>query len=202
LFGWYLTHEMNDLKRAGAYYNPLALYCKSLAPEKPVLVAPAGTPIVTHSLLASSAVDIFAYQDAVGAGYVPYKNTFQPNKRIATLDGIFAKYRALHKDTGKHLWADLEIWEMDGTHNYGGAYPAAFERVKRQIEIESRHAGMLTGYSYHGYLQAPNAGSEKPDAQARKLFEEYAAYLEEQKPFESRSNVLGQNAAQTSENLP
>ncbi|HZP80242.1 MAG TPA: DUF4434 domain-containing protein, partial [Chthonomonadaceae bacterium] len=43
LYGWYLTHEMNDLARASAYYNPIADTCHSLSPDMPVLVAPAGT---------------------------------------------------------------------------------------------------------------------------------------------------------------
>jgi hypothetical protein len=36
--------------------------------------------------LESSRVDIFCYQDAVGAGYIPYQNTYDPAKRLAQLD--------------------------------------------------------------------------------------------------------------------
>ncbi len=176
-YGWYLTHEMSDLARASAYYDPLARYCHELAAEKPVLVAPSGTPVITPELLAASAVDIFAYQDAVGAGYVPYEYTYRPENRIAMLDDIYKRYSAWHANAGKHFWSDLEIWEMDGSQGYGGSYPASFSRVKRQIDIECRYAEVLTGYSYHGFLQSPGASSEKPVAQAQKFYLDYAEYL-------------------------
>src|SRR5205814_4466397 len=111
LYGWYLTHEMNDLARASAYYNPMADFCHSVSPDKPVLVAPAGTPIVDKTSLERSHVDIFAYQDAVGSGYIPYQNTYQPDKRRVMLETIYPQYKAWHEETDKHLWADLETWE-------------------------------------------------------------------------------------------
>ena len=168
---------MNDLSRASAYYDPLAEFCHSLAPRRPVLVAPAGTPVVTKESLAKSKVDIFAYQDAVGAGYVPYKYTYKPEERIATLDELYARYARWHVDTGKRIWSDLEIWEMDGKQGYRAAYPATFERVKRQIAIEAGHVAMLTGYAWHGYMQSPNASAEKPIPQARALFEAYRKFV-------------------------
>ncbi len=178
LYGWYLTHEMNDLARASAYYDPLAHFCKGLVPEKPVLVAPAGTPLITPELLANSAVDIFAYQDAVGAGYVPYQYTYKPQSRIAMLEDSYKQYSAWHAKAGKHCWSDLELWEMDGSQGYGGSYPASFSRVKQQIDIASRYTGMLTGYAYHGYLQPPDVLSEKPLPRAQKLYLDYADYLQ------------------------
>lgn len=171
--GWYLTHEMDDLARASAYYDPLVEFCHSLGTLKPVLVAPAGTPIITKELLAKSKVDIFAYQDAVGGGYVPYENTYDPEKRIAMLDTVYAQYALWHAETGKQIWSVLEFWEMDGTQGYSGAYPAAFERVKRQMEIEAPHVEMLTGYAWHGYMQSPNVSAEKPNPKARELFDAY-----------------------------
>jgi hypothetical protein len=177
LYGWYLTHEMNDLKRSSAYYNPVAEFCHALSPDKPVLVAPAGTPIMDRKTLLESRVDIFAYQDAVGAGYVPYRYTYSPENRIAMLEEAFAKYRSWHADTRKHLWSDLEVWEMDGSQGYGGSYPAAFSRVRRQIEIQARYADNLTAYPYHGYFHDPRSRVKAKDERAVRLFEEYEAYL-------------------------
>lgn len=181
-YGWYFTHEMNDLAKASAYYDPLADFCHSLSPDKPVLVAPAGTPLITPQSLAASRVDIFAYQDAVGSGYVPHKNTFNPENRIAMLDTIYAKYRDWHAGTNKHLWSDLEIWEMDGSQGYGGSYPPTFRRVKRQIEIEAKYVQMLTGYAYFGFLRHPEARGGVPDERARRLHDEYAAYRKQMAP--------------------
>lgn len=176
-YGWYLTHEMNDLARASAYYDPMADFCHSLSPDMPVLVAPAGTPLLDRKTLTESRVDIFAYQDAVGSGYVPYKNTFNPENRIAMLEEIYTKYRSWHAGTRKHLWSDLEIWEMDGSQGYAGSYPPAFSRVKRQIGIEAKYVQMLTGYAWFGFMRPPESRGGKVDARAVHLYEEYAAYL-------------------------
>lgn len=176
-YGWYLTHEMNDLARASAYYDPVARFCHGLSPDKPVLAAPAGTPILTRDTLARSEVDIFAYQDAVGSGYVPYRNTFQPEQRIAMLPEVFRRYRELHAGTDKHLWADLELWEMDGSAGYSKAYPPPFSRVRKQIETEAPLVEMLTGYEIFGFLQVQGEGWRLKDRRATALAQEYRQYL-------------------------
>jgi len=176
-YGWYLTHEMNDLGRSSAYYDPVASFCKSLAPDKPVLIAPAGTPIWDRKVIGATRVDIIAPQDAVGSGYMPYVNTWDPYKRIATLEGIYTGYSELFKDTGKHLWTDLEIWEMDGKSGYANSYPPEFARVRQQIAIERKYVDMLTAYAYFGFLQHPGSSRHSPDPRAVKLYEEYVAYL-------------------------
>jgi hypothetical protein len=176
--GWYLTHEMDDLAKASAYYDPVADGCHKLSPEKPVLAAPAGTPIITTELLARSKVDIFAYQDAVGAGYVPYKNTYNPERRLALLNDAYRRYAQWHAGTRKRIWSDLEVWEMDGTQGYTGAFAASFARVKRQIELEAPHVEMLTLYAWHGYMQDPKSTAEKPNPKARALFTAYREWLD------------------------
>lgn len=177
LYGWYLTHEMNDLEKASAYYDPVAEHCHSLAPEKPVMVAPAGTPKITRDVLERSKVDIFAYQDAVGVGYVPYQNTYDPKRRLAQLDEVFVWYRRLHNNSGKHLWADLELWERAGPPDRHPTYAAPFGRVKQQIDIEARHVDVLTGYELFGFLEPPRVGAPLPDPRAGRLFEDYARYV-------------------------
>jgi hypothetical protein len=178
LYGWYLTHEMNDLGRASAYYDPVAAYCRSLSPDMPVMCAPAGTPIIDKEALRRSKVDIFAYQDSAGAGYVPYRYTYDPENRIRMLDQVFGSYRKLHEGTEKHLWADLEIWEMDGSAGYAKAYPPPFSRVKRQIETEAKYVEMLTAYEVLGFLEPPRSGWRLKDRRAAALYRDYAAYLE------------------------
>jgi hypothetical protein len=178
-YGWYLTHEMNDLVRASAYYDPVARYCRALSPEKPVLAAPAGTPIMSREILARSEIDIFAYQDAVGSGYVPYKNTFQPEQRIAMLPEVYRRYRELHAGTDKHLWSDLELWEMDGSAGYGKAYPPPFSRVRKQMEVEAPLVEMLTGYEIFGFLQLQGEGWKLKDPRATALARDYRSYLQQ-----------------------
>jgi hypothetical protein len=186
-YGWYLTHEMGDLAKSSAYYNPVADFCHNLAPEKPVLAAPADVPAMPKKALQESSVDIFAYQDAVGSGYVPGKYTYKPDNRIVMLDEVYARYRGFHEGTDKHFWSDLEVWEMDGSQGYGGAYPAAFERVKRQIEIERKYMPVLTAYAWHGYLHDPACRASKIDPRAVQLFQSYSAWKKQHdRPVEKR----------------
>lgn len=177
LYGWYLTHEMADLARAAAYYDPVAEFCHSLSPDKPVLVAPAGTPVITPGLLRASKVDIFAYGDAVGPGYVPGKYTYQPETRLKVLDEIYPQYRGWHEGTGKHIWTDLELWEMDGTKGYTGAYPAAWERVQRQLAAETPQVEFVTAYEFSGFMQDPAAPVKLKDPRAARLYRDYEQYL-------------------------
>lgn len=177
LYGWYLTHEMADLARASAYYNPVAEFCHALSPDKPVMVAPAGSPVITPDLLRASAVDIFAYGDAVGPGYVPGKYTYQPENRLAVLDTSYRQYCSWHEGTDKHLWTDLELWEMDGTVGYSGAYPAAWDRVRRQLAAEAPHVEFVTAYECSGFLQDPAAPTKLVDPRASQLFRDYQTYL-------------------------
>src|SRR5262249_25533253 len=128
--------------------------------------------------LARSKVDIFAYQDAVGAGYVPYVNTYTPERRLASLNELYRQYAQWHTGTGKRIWSDLEIWEMDGTKGYSGAFPASCERVKRQLELEAPHVEMLTLYAWHGYMQDPRSTHEKPNLKAQALFTAYREWLD------------------------
>ena len=181
LYGWYLTHEMNDLARASAYYNPVADFCHALSPDKVVLIAPAGTPIVTKEALQNCSVDIVAYQDAVGSGYVPYKNTFNPENRMRMLDEMYARYAGWHEGTDKHCWTDLEIWEMDGTQGYSGSYPPAFSRVRRQLETQVKYVPTITAYQWLGTMEDRKRNLGVKDERAFKLFEEYKAYLTEQR---------------------
>jgi len=176
-YGWYLTHEMNDLGRSAAYYDPVSRFCKELAPEKPVLTAPAGTPIWPTETIRKSEVDIFAPQDAVGAGYMPYVYTYEPAKRIADLGRVYGEYSRLFAGTNKHLWTDLEIWEMDGKSGYSNSYAPTMDRVRQQIAAQIGHVDMLTAYTYFGYMQHPGRKVPGADPRAVKLYEDYVAYL-------------------------
>ena len=104
---------------------------------------------------------------------------------------IFTKYRTWHADTDKHLWADLEIWEMDGSQGYGGSYPTNFARVQRQIEIEAKYADMLTGYAYHGFMHDPNSKAKAQDKRAVRLYKEYASYIKSQQKKQNSQPSTG-----------
>lgn len=175
-YGWYLTHEANDIAQASsAYYNRIANFLRTFEADKPVLISPAGTPIFSTKALAESEVDIFAYQDAVGSGYVPFENTFEPQRRIDMLEGVYREYARVHRDSGKHLWANLEIWQMDGPE-YGNSYPPDFERVRKQLEIEQRHVDVITAYTLAGFMDSPKSTVELGGEKAIQLFRDYSNY--------------------------
>lgn len=177
-YGWYLTHEANDIAHASrVYYNPMVEFLHTFEADKPVLVSPAGTPILSREILANSKVDIFAYQDAVGAGYVPYQYTFDPQRRISVLEDLYKAYAAAHRGSGKHLWANLEIWQMDGPR-YEQAYAADFSRVRRQLEIASRNVDVVTAYQLIGYMNPPNIQTAVGGERARDLFNSYRDYYQ------------------------
>lgn len=171
--GWYLTHEMNDLARASAYYDPLARALRSHCNAAPVMVAPAGTPIISRDLLAASEVDAFAYQDAVGAGYIPYEYTWDPQRRIETLDEVYAGYSEAHRGSRKQMWADLEVWEMDGSNGYSEAYPPAWDRVQQQLEVASRHVDFVTAYEWSGFMEHDGQRSRRATRAGHQLFAGY-----------------------------
>jgi hypothetical protein len=175
-YGWYLTHEANDIARASdAYYNAMSDFLHSFEADKPVLISPAGTPIVSKEILSTTKVDIVAYQDAVGAGYVPYRYTYDPEQRMQQLEEVYKAYEVAHCDSGKHLWSNLEIWEMDGPE-YKDAHPANFEGVIRQLHIESKHVDTVTAYQLVGYM-SPQCGPSG-DGRAVDLFKRYRASIQ------------------------
>jgi len=174
-YGWYFTHEMNDLPRASAYYDPLADVCHAFAPDKPVMVAPSGNPIFSPQILKNSHVDIFAPIDCVGPGYKDHKYTLNPEIRIADLPEVYGHFRDVFEGTGKHLWTDLEIWRFNKTED-APTIPAPFDQVKRQIEIESRYVEMLTAYEFFGMMEAPESTLMLGGEEAVHLYKEYENY--------------------------
>jgi hypothetical protein len=144
-------------------------------------VAPDGSPKTSRETLEASHVDILAYQDAVGPGYVPYEYTWNPERRIASLQQVYSDYQGRHEGSRKHLWTDLEIWEMAGP-TYGNPYPAPWSRVARQLATESRHVEMVTAYEVLGFLEAPGSPVKLLDRRAEDLYREYAAYCRGARP--------------------
>ena len=158
--GWYITHECRDIQYASPYYDFVADLCHRLTPGKPVMIAPDGSPVADARVIASSHADIFAYQDAVGAGFIPApeeRYSYDPERRLATLSTIYKEYAGWHTgNPKKQIWATVEIWHMDGPE-YTGAYPAAWSRVKRQIDAVSPHVSQIVLYESGGFLASPDS---------------------------------------------
>ena len=178
-YGWYLTHEANDIQQASAaHYNAMTEVLRDFAADKPVMVSPAGTPIISPTILANSAVDIFAYQDAVGAGYVPFHHTFDPQQRIGMLDDVFSSYQAAHSGVDKHLWANLESWEMAGP-TYANPFPADFARLRQQLDIEKDYVDSISSYEWLGFFEHPDSTLQLGGPAAVDLYTKYRDYYHE-----------------------
>jgi hypothetical protein len=144
------------------------------------MIAPDGSPEADSDVISASHVDIFAYQDAVGAGFVPPPNehySYDPEKRLATLDKIFRQYARWHADNPeKKIWADVEIWQMDGPE-YTKAYPADWSRVERQIEAVKKHVSRIVIYEFGGFMEASDSDAQLGGPRAVELFNNYRKTL-------------------------
>ena len=49
--------------------------------------------------------------------------------------------------------------------------------MQRQLAVEARYAGLITGYEYSGFLQDPAAALQLKDPRAAALWRAYEAYL-------------------------
>lgn len=178
--GWYITHECRNIRYASPYYDYVADLCHSLTPGKPVMIAPDGSPIADSQAIADSGVDIFAYQDAVGPGFVPPPNerySYDPEERLATLGRVFGEYARWHADNpDKQIWATVEIWQMDGPE-YTDAYPADWSRVARQIDAVRQHVSRIVIYECGGFLESPNSKVKLGGPRAVRLFNAYKETL-------------------------
>jgi hypothetical protein len=115
---------------------------------------------------------------------VPYKNTFDPQRRIDTLEKVYTNYVEAHRDSKKHLWANLEIWQMDGPE-YGNSYPPKFERVREQLQIARRHVDVVTTYQLIGFMDPPDSKVVVGGQRAIDLFKSYQSY------YKATANQLG-----------
>lgn len=191
-YGWYLSHEPTDLAAAAVFLNPITDFMHSLAPEKPVVVAPSGTPILSSQVLAAAHYDVLVYQDAVGAGYVPYKYTWNPENRLEQLDAVCRSYRDAHRGSGKHLWSDTETWQMAGP-SYGHPFPAAFSRVLRQMRIERKYFDTLTLYEFMATMMPPGVGMGPKDPRSADLYRKYKEYYMKKLTEAQRQESMARN---------
>ena len=183
-YGWYMSHEPGYLYDTGngdlIFFNDVISRGRNKWPDKPVVIAPSGTPLMKEDGMRNTQADIFAFQDAVGPGYIPGKYTYDPEQRIAMLDSIFSTYKAMTDKIGKHLWSDSEDWQMDGP-TYANAYPATWSRVERQFDIEKKYASVISMYAYTGFLSSPSSTVKIGGDKAVALYNSYKSFADSYK---------------------
>lgn len=176
-YGWYISHEANDIAKANRYYNEVADFMREFSPDKAIMISPSGTPMLSPEVISGSRYEMFVYQDAVGSGYIPYENTWNPFRRIEMLEEVYTHYAEMHEPTRKHLWSNLEIWRMDGP-TYSNSYPAPWDQVKTQIDIHKKHVDWITTYELFGMMEPPGTAPELGGPKAVELYEAYRKYYE------------------------
>lgn len=186
-YGWYISNECQDITWANYFYNPVADYMHLISPEKPVLVSPAAvTPWLIvgqmRTALANSKVDIFSYQDSVGAGYdeTTFTYTYDSQIRISQLDAMYQKYLTEHQNStqNKHFWANIEAWEMAGP-TYTNAYAADYLRYKQQLDIVAKYVDSISSYESGGFLESPSSTVGLGGQAATDLYSNYKNYYDD-----------------------
>ena len=179
-YGWYITHETNVLLDiVPQVYDPIAGYLKdTVVPAKPVMVAPGGiknlaSASVRNDLklaIQNSEVDIFSYQDRVGANWSETGLCYWPNgdvnstscNRLNTVATYYKHLNAIHEAANnnqtpnlKHLWVDMEGWrQKQANHKY---YPATDTTILSQIDDESDYVSQIGFFDIGNMLQDPDS---------------------------------------------
>jgi len=179
-YGWYIAYGTDDITCSNEYYNHMADILHSYCPDKPVMIALSGMPVVSPDIINGCRYEIVAYQDAVGSGNIPMQNTFNQENRIRMLHEIYMKYQGAHAGTDVHIWSNLEMWKMDGPA-YKDAYASDWSQIARQLEIERNYVSCVCGYAVPSCIQNPNGAFCFKGYKYQKsfdLYNDYKAYYE------------------------
>ena len=177
-YGWYWPNELDIYP----YYDDVFLrYVKEnnalnakFTPGKKTLIAPYGTfhlKVDEHFLrnLEELDVDVVAYQDEIGV----------KKANVEWTPLYFERLKAAHDKVGRSaLWADMEIFEFEGTVYRSALYGADFSRVRRQLEGIAPFVEKVLIYQYPGLMSKPGSKAFTPNSVAEKLYDEYVKYLQ------------------------
>lgn len=176
-YGWYFPDEACIILRFSKdftkYVNLCSAHCRNLTPNKKTLIAPYGTNLVYAGnsfirQLAELDVDFIAYQDEVGVRKTKVQRTAI----------LFEKLRRAHDKAGRsQLWADIELFDFEGTVYGSALIPADFERVKKQLENVSDFADKILCYQYLGLMNRPGTPSFAGHETSAAFYEKYAKYI-------------------------
>lgn len=186
-YGWYITEELDDLNwktpesqaHVIAFFKKLVAHCKEVSNNKPVLTAPfigwnTGNNLhmteeafeqLWTDFYRETDIDIISLQDA----------SIRADYHNEVLPPYFRALQNAAQKTGKRAWSDLETfhqiqgWPFDAQPFK--AVPAQFERVLKQMEIESPFVEKIITFEFHHYM-CPLKGEEPA-----RLYKEYRDWL-------------------------
>lgn len=176
-YGWYYPDEsciiLNFSKDFVKYVNLCSEECRRLTPDKKTLIAPYGTNLALTNkcyvkTLSELDVDFIAYQDEVGVRKTPVKRTRR----------IYERLRKAHDKAGRsQLWADIELFDFEGTVYKSALIPADFNRIKQQIENAAPYCDKILCYQYLGIMNPADSSAFAGHPDSAKLHEEYMKYI-------------------------
>ncbi len=144
-----------------------------MTPKAPVLIAPYGPRIAVPDdryarQLAALDVDIVAYQDEVGVG----KSSPEETPRF------YERLRQVHDRVQRAaIWADVEIFQFEGTVYKSPAEPAPFSRVLRQLQAVSPWVDKILAYQYQGMMNKPGSDAFCGAPDSVELYKAYVHWL-------------------------
>ena len=171
--GWYYPDELcvNPYYSEAfiRYVNSCSVVARQLTPGAKVLIAPYGTRLLRADdtfvrQLDAMDVDFVAYQDEIGVR----KSAVEETPRF------YEALRRAHDRAGRAaLWADIEIFEFEGEVYKSALVPAAFERVRRQLEAVSPFVDTILVYQYLGIMNPPGSTAFAGHPGSTRLYEDY-----------------------------
>lgn len=177
-YGWYLPDELGIYPYYPDtfidYTNLYAKFGRSFDPNLKILIAPYGTNSLKADDLFVSQLerldcDIIAYQDEIGVRKSKPEDT----------PAFYEALRKAHDKAGRGaLWADMEVFEFEGDVYKSALYPAAMERIDRQIRSISPYVDEILIYQYLGMFNKPGTTAFCGHPESIKLYNDYAAWLE------------------------
>jgi len=179
-YGWYWPNEASINPYFSEefidYVNTCSRLARRLTPEAKILIAPYGTRVALPDdnyvrQLEALDVDFVAYQDEVGVR----KSTPQETPRF--YEGLRRAHDRAHRSA---IWADVEVFECEGTVYKSALIPAPFERVLQQMAAVSPYVDKILVYQYQGMMNRPVSGAFCGRAESAKLYSNYMAWLNRQ----------------------
>lgn len=120
-------------------------------------------------------LNIIMLQDGVGAHPVPWEK----------MTDYFSALNHSLQGSGIEIWSDLEIFQRQGEGETRSLKPASFERVKKQMLLESPLVNKIVCFAY------PNYAFSILGMEQRTLHESYKNYIQSIGNIRIKSNIEG-----------
>jgi hypothetical protein len=181
-YGWYWPDEAEISPRYSAeflrYVNANSRVARQVKPEAKIMIAPYGTRVAIPDeayvrQIDAMDVDIVAYQDEVGVR----------KSKVSETAAFYEGLRKAHDRSRKaKIWADVEIFEFEGEVYKSALVPAAFERVRQQLEAVSPWVDQILVYQYQGMMNKPGSEAFAGSAASTRLYTDYMRWRGELGP--------------------